>query len=254
MKYTIITQNSIYNLSADYIKHMYPSDKLYKSCIALSNEDVKNLRFKDQHLNATAGPLKILPNKVNGAARKQKLLEDIDKASRYNATKLTDRLNWKGKNIPPARKGYGVAPISIGSSLTKKTTTRAGAAMAVGIVLDKARAAILYRTIRKALNIFSQTIHTKNSNSIGAVFIIKILYLKVDTSYGRVPTFSGIYLTKLINSSDNFYAIDYINNVIHDICVPKFQEPLEKIEQVKINELDHPNLYETATLFVQCNW
>ena len=126
--------------------------------------------------------------------------------------------------------------------------------MAVGIVLDKARAAILYRTIRKALDIFSKMIQTKNSNSIGAVFTIKILYLKVDTSYGRVPTFSGIYLTKLINSSENFYATNYVNNVIHDICVPKFQEPLEKLEQVKINELDHPNLYETATLFIRCNW
>ena len=42
MKYNVLTQNSIYSLSSDYIKHMYPSDKMYKSASLYQMKMLKN--------------------------------------------------------------------------------------------------------------------------------------------------------------------------------------------------------------------
>ncbi|MCP4324971.1 MAG: hypothetical protein GY787_24610 [Alteromonadales bacterium] len=261
MNYTILTQNSMYTLSSDYIKHMYPSNKLFKSCNVLSNEDVKKIRFKELGLKTFSGSLKVLANTVNGSSRKQNLLKAFDRGiarSDHKASLITERDNWKGNYSPratvPQSYKSARAPISAGTSLNKKTTTRGGVAMAVGIIIEAARAALLYSTIRDYLAAFSQKTHTKNPNSIGAVFTVTIIYLKVETSYGKAPVFGGVYLAKLISPSDDFYASEYVNVAINNICKPKFQATEEKIISININDLDHPNMYETATLFVKCDW
>jgi len=241
---------------------MYPSDKMHKSCVALSNEDVKKLRFNESDINTYVGPLEVLPSNVNGATRRQNLLERFDKAI-GNITKKAsmdaERRLWKGQSyiprqVTPNNYKSARAPIVAGTSLTKGATAKAGAAMAVGIVLDAARAAILYDDMIRSLNKFSKITHMKHPESIGAVFTVSIIYLKVDRPYGRVPMFGGVYLAKLVNPVDDFYASDFVNKAINDICKPKFQTTQEKLERFNINNLDHPSLYESAILFVKCNW
>ena len=199
---------------------------------------------------------------MNGATRRQNLLEGFDKAI-GNITKKAsmdaERRLWKGQSyiprqVTPNNYKSARAPIVAGTSLTKGATAKAGAAMAVGMILDAARAAFLYDTILAALDKFSQEIHIKYPNAIGAVFTIRIIYLKVDRPYGRVPMFSGVYLGKLINPSDNLYAYDYVTKVINEICKHKFQSPNEKLESISMSNIDNPSLYETANLFVRCKW
>jgi len=126
--------------------------------------------------------------------------------------------------------------------------------MAVGIIIEAARARILYDDITRDLKKFSKLIHMKHSNSIGAIFTVIVIYLKVDRPYGRVPMLGGVYLSKLISPIDNFSNCSYVNTVIDSICKPKLQSPEEKLERFNIPDLDHPNLYASAVLFVKYDW
>jgi len=254
MKFTVLTQDGLFSLGSDYINHMYPSNRLYKHCVEMTDNIVEKQKFNTTKHNSFAGPLSVRPNNNNGEKRKQSLLKTLDNTSYHQANKITNRLHWQGKNVPPTTKMRALAPITPGTSLSKRTTTVAGTALAVGIILQVGRAQILYKTIRGYLSEFSNKIHSKKPNSIGAVFAVTIIYLKVERSYGRAPIFSGVHLINLINSSDDFRSNTYINSIITETCQPSYKAKGEKLESININQLEHPNQYETATLFVKCDW
>ncbi|MGF1834423.1 hypothetical protein [Photobacterium sanguinicancri] len=254
MKFTVITQNGLFSLGADYINHMYPSNRLYKHCVEVTDNSVEKQKFNKTKHNSFAGPLSVPPNNNSGEKRKQSLLKALDNASYHKANKITNRLHWQGKNVPPSTKMRAMAPIMPGTSLTKRTTTVGGTAFAVGIILQVGRAKILYKTIRGYLSEFSKKIHSKNPNSIGGVFAVTIIYLKVERSYGRAPIFSGVHLINLIDSTDDFRPNTYISSIITENCHPSYKAKGEKLESININQLERPNQYETATLFVKCSW
>lgn len=116
----------------------------------------EQMRFKQNDPNSLAGPLSVLPNNLNGQARNQNLRKALDHATNQQASKVTDRLLWRGKAMPPSPKVSALAPIKPSTTLTQNTTSAAGVAMAVGIILQVGRSKILYKTIQGYLEEFAQ--------------------------------------------------------------------------------------------------
>ncbi len=150
MKFTVLTQGGIHSLDSNFINYMYPSSKMYNYCAQQLEGDISQQHFKNTKHNSYAGPLSKLPNN-NGEKRKQALLKKMDNISNYKANKVTDRLHWSGKQVPPTPKFSSLAPITHGSNLTKRTTGVSGTAMAAGIILQVGRSKNSFKTMKKYL-------------------------------------------------------------------------------------------------------
>ncbi|ENS1775602.1 hypothetical protein ACEZNI_003841 [Vibrio parahaemolyticus] len=254
MKFTVLTQGGIHSLDSNFINHMYPSSKMYNYCAQQLEGDISQQHFKNTKHNSYAGPLSKLPNNNNGEKRKQALLKKMDNISNYKANKVTDRLHWSGKQVPPTPKFSSLAPITHGSNLTKRTTGVSGTAMAVGIILQVGRSKILFKTMKKYLISFVEQTAKKYPNSKKSVFAVTIIYLKVEREYGRAPIFSGVHLLQVLDTTSNFNPLGFVGKMVSEVCQPRYRPKGDKLESINLGQLDNPDLYETATLFVMCEW
>ncbi|MBD1559952.1 hypothetical protein HC752_23810 [Vibrio sp. S9_S30] len=254
MNFLVLTQEKIYKFDSNFINYFYPSDKMYTHCIQINNNNITNKELESYKNTKYAGPLNVLPNNNNGEKRKQAFLKELDRQASHQATKTTNRLHWGGKAIPPSPKARSLAPVLHGSSLTKQTTSVAGRAMAVGIILQTGRSMILYTSVKEILKKFAKKISEKYKDAEGAVFSVNIIYLKVSREYGSAPILGSIHLLKTINPADNYSPNSFVNESINSICQPSYKSTSESIESIKISNLENKNQYGTATLFVQCKW
>ncbi|TON99621.1 hypothetical protein CGH44_24970, partial [Vibrio parahaemolyticus] len=87
-----------------------------------------------------------------------------------------------------------------------------------------------------------------------AVFAVTIIYLKVEREYGRAPIFSGVHLLQVLDTTSNFNPIGFVGKMVSEVCQPRYRPKGDKLESINLGQLDNPDLYETATLFVMCEW
>lgn len=75
----IITSDNEYLFSSEYIKYLYPTDKMFDSCVEL-REQIAPSEFENQNIgmNSLSGPLKQLPNALNGQKRLNNLRNILD--------------------------------------------------------------------------------------------------------------------------------------------------------------------------------
>jgi hypothetical protein len=181
---------------------------------------------------------------------KQRMLGQLDKQANFQQLKRADRLSWKGTSVPPVRPISNLAAIQPSTSLTKSSANKAGAAMAVGIVLDRARELILYQTIKSAVNSFSSKVQTKFSDTRGAILVVHVAYLKVATDIGRSPSLKGVSLVKALAPSESVNHQEFINERIFWTCNPSITKP----PMAKMVDGYTENRWGVANLFVECLW
>ncbi|GAA5217192.1 hypothetical protein ACFSJ3_14205 [Corallincola platygyrae] len=257
MRFTVLTHKGPYNFSSDYINHMYPVDSMYKACKQIEKEpkfsDISDTPVKPTSL---AGPLEKLPNDLNGVKRKQSLLSELDRTLNIRNARAADRLYWKGQSSIPRSATRALAPIVPSDSLNKRTTTTAGLAMAVGVVVQYARAVVLFEIIKKEAEKIARKAKDKYQDSAGCVLSINIKYLKVKRDYGRAPNLFSITVDKGLSavSSIEFNSIKYIQNKVSNICKPALSpEPELQVKVDPEESVDHGK-YGYAILYLKCEW
>lgn len=255
MYLSILTHNREVPLSSDYINYMFPANKLFNSCIELRSdtaaETIPASSIKDSSL---AGPLRKLPNDLTGEKRLQQLKEKIDRSVNVKATMATDRAHWKNKGVLPSKRYPSVAPIQPSTSLSNAMKIKGGRAMAVGIVLQKGRAMLLYDIVRQNVKALAKRVKTSNPESSGCVLIVNIKYLKVEREYGKAPQLSQVTLDHLIPSADEsgFESHAYLREKISSLCEVSARKRVDTKFSIVHGETDES--YSTAILFIKCVW
>jgi|GEM_PF-1808981 len=255
MYISILTHNREVPLSSSYINYMYPVNKLFTSCIELRNDSVMESipasSIKDSSL---AGPLRKLPNDMTGEKRLQKLKERIDRSSNIKATMATDRAHWQNKEVIPSRHYTSVAPIQPSTTASNSMKAKGGRAMALGIVLQKARAMVLYDIVRQNTQILAKRVKASNPSACGCVLIVNIKYLKVEREYGKAPQLSQVTLDRLIFGTDepSFESSAYVRGKISSLCEVSIRKSIDTKFSIVHGETDES--FSTAVLFIKCTW
>lgn len=165
---------------------MYPADKLFNSCVELrskiDNEKIPVSTIKDTSL---AGPLRKLPNDITGEKRLQKLKEQIDRNMAVKSSMLTERMHWKNKAVIPSRNFSSLAPIQPSTLASTAMKANSGRAMALGMVLQKGRAMLLFDIIRQNVRALANKVQNANLESSSCVLIVNVKYLKVERNMGK---------------------------------------------------------------------
>ncbi|EGR3372165.1 hypothetical protein DMJ27_05215 [Vibrio parahaemolyticus] len=186
MYISILTHERDTPLSINYINYMYPADKLFNSCVELrskiDNEKIPVSTIKDTSL---AGPLRKLPNDITGEKRLQKLKEQIDRNMAVKSSMLTERMHWKNKAVIPSRNFSSLAPIQPSTLASTAMKANSGRAMALGMVLQKGRAMLLFDIIRQNVRALANKVHNANLESSSCVLIVNVKYLKVERNMGK---------------------------------------------------------------------
>ncbi|EGR2182878.1 hypothetical protein DZF89_07930 [Vibrio parahaemolyticus] len=186
MYISILTHERDTPLSINYINYMYPADKLFNSCVELrskiDNEKIPVSTIKDTSL---AGPLRKLPNDITGEKRLQKLKEQIDRNMAVKSSMLTERMHWKNKAVIPSRNFSSLAPIQPSTLASTAMKANSGRAMALGVVLQKGRAMLLFDIIRQNVRALANKVHNANLESSSCVLIVNVKYLKVERNMGK---------------------------------------------------------------------
>ncbi|EJL7848253.1 hypothetical protein NM008_001032 [Vibrio parahaemolyticus] len=186
MYISILTHERDTPLSINYINYMYPADKLFNSCVELrskiDNEKIPVSTIKDTSL---AGPLRKLPNDITGEKRLQKLKEQIDRNMAVKSSMLTERMHWKNKAVIPSRNFSSLAPIQPSTLASTAMKANSGRAMALGVVLLKGRAMLLFDIIRQNVRALANKVHNANLESSSCVLIVNVKYLKVERNMGK---------------------------------------------------------------------
>ncbi|EKB7278094.1 hypothetical protein ACEWAL_17355 [Vibrio parahaemolyticus] len=186
MYISILTHERDTPLSINYINYMYPADKLFNSCVELrskiDNEKIPVSTIKDTSL---AGPLRKLPNDITGEKRLQKLKERIDRNMAVKSSMLTERMHWKNKAVIPSRNFSSLAPIQPSTLASTAMKANSGRAMALGMVLQKGRAMLLFDIIRQNVRALANKVQNANLESSSCVLIVNVKYLKVERNMGK---------------------------------------------------------------------
>ncbi|EHZ2539113.1 TPA: hypothetical protein NKQ48_000327 [Vibrio parahaemolyticus] len=186
MYISILTHERDTPLSINYINYMYPADKLFNSCVELrskiDNEKIPVSTIKDTSL---AGPLRKLPNDITGEKRLQKLKEQIDRNMAVKSSMLTERMHWKNKAVIPSRNFSSLAPIQPSTLASTAMKANSGRAMALGMVLQKGRAMLLFDIIRQNVRALANKVQNANLESSSCVLIVNVKYLKVERNMGK---------------------------------------------------------------------
>ncbi|EMR9625468.1 hypothetical protein WKN16_001401 [Vibrio parahaemolyticus] len=186
MYISILTHERDTPLSINYINYMYPADKLFNSCVELrskiDNEKIPVSTIKD---TSFAGPLRKLPNDITGEKRLQKLKEQIDRNMAVKSSMLTERMHWKNKAVIPSRNFSSLAPIQPSTLASTAMKANSGRAMALGMVLQKGRAMLLFDIIRQNVRALANKVHNANLESSSCVLIVNVKYLKVERNMGK---------------------------------------------------------------------
>lgn len=255
MYISILTHERATAFSANYINYLYPANRLFKSCVELRMtpelQKIPNSNINDSSL---AGPLRKLPNDINGEKRLHALKQQIDRNQNYRATKSTDRLHWSNKPVIPSRVSSSLAPILPSTTASTGMKVNSGRAMALGMVLQKGRSMLLYDIIRQNVKALAMKIQSSHPGSSGCVLVANIKYLKVEREYGKAPQLSRITLDHVIDRHDvhNFDSNAHIRDRISTLCEVSAKSPVKTKYQVTIGEYD--NSYSTAILFLKCEW
>ncbi|CCN81600.1 hypothetical protein VIBNISFn27_970159 [Vibrio nigripulchritudo SFn27] len=256
MYISILTHNREVPLSSDYINFMYPVDKLFKSCIELRSEaEMKAIPASSIKESSLGGPLRKLPNDMNGEKRFQKVREAIDRSTNVRSTMATDRLHWKNKGVIPSPAHASMAPIQPSSLATNSMKAKGGRAMALGIVLQKGRAMMLYDIIRQNVKILAQRVKNSNPESSGCILVVNIKYLKIEREYGKAPQLSRLSLDTLFSNETKsaFDERSFISNKINSLCEVSAKKPLDNEFSILIGG-NSDESYSSAVLFVKCSW
>ncbi|CDT79788.1 hypothetical protein EX191_05110 [Vibrio chemaguriensis] len=255
MYISILTHERDTPLSINYINYMYPADKLFNSCVELrskiDNEKIPVSTIKDTSL---AGPLRKLPNDITGEKRLQKLKEQIDRNMAVKSNMLTDRMHWKNKAVIPSRNFSSLAPIQPSTLASTAMKANSGRAMALGMVLQKGRAMLLFDIIRQNVRALANRVHNANLESSGCILIVNVKYLKVEREYGKAPQLSRVSLASIISQEDkyNFDSSAYVRGQIANICEASAKAPINTKFQIVSGQ--YGESYSTAVLFIKCTW
>ncbi|MGF1725109.1 hypothetical protein [Photobacterium nomapromontoriensis] len=262
MKLKVLTHNGSYNLGSDFCEFLYPSSSLKIYCYSIELEVGVSKSSKEDQINTYAGDLKKPIPEINGQSKKQKFLEKIDHAnkSQYkHKNGIQDRLHWKNKaSIPQVHQTPKLfAPIKPSTTMTSHSIRSASKAMAIGIVAQKARSQILTKVIKLTINEVANKVKTKHPNSKSAVLVASIYYLKANPDYGRAPNLRGVYFDGLIDYSKNIIPYNYVEEKIKSLCgnSNSLKSDFEIYNEIiDFNNLNNRGAYDTASLFVLCEW
>lgn len=255
MRLLIITSDNEYSFSSEYIKYLYPTDKMFDTCVEL-REQIAQSEFENKSIsmNSLSGPLKQLPNALNGQKRLNNLRNILDQSQSIRSTKETDRLHWQGRGIVPARKTSSLSPIYPSSTMSGGMKVNASKAMALGVILQKGRAMMLYDIVRQNTEALARKVASENPGSVGCIFILVIKYLKVAREYGKAPQLSKITLDKIISAQDDeqYFAVRYISNKVKTVCHDSIKALPNTEYSKEFGEVGDSD--GTAVLFIKCLW
>ncbi|MFH4572819.1 hypothetical protein WMQ62_03955 [Vibrio diabolicus] len=163
---------------------------------------------------------------------------------------LTDRMHWKNKAVIPPSNFSSLASIQPSTLASTAMKANSGRAIALGMVLQKGRAMLLFDIIRQNVRALANRVNKANLESSGCILIVNVKYLKVEREYGKAPQLSRVSLASIISQEDkyNFDSSAYVRGQIANICEPSANTKFQIVSG------QYDDSYSTAVLFIKCTW